>query len=857
MTAVHAGLKRPFAQMQDPELGFPSWSSLNSPDQPGYERDQVSTLDVQRDLAQEQATASFATSGQTQPFEPDSSIVLIGIRGVGKSSLAVITAGAYRRRIVEFESAFQQAAGSSQTAFRKLHGAVSYQARHADVLQHVLTTNANGKIIVCNFTDIEGQGAEILRKYAESHPVVHIRRDCAGIQAYLRQWPRERIKMLLQSSQCLLQQCTNYDFFNLTDASSTGNLPISNSSHEHGSHRSAAGSRFLTLKRVERDFLKMLRNILGDHQRAPSHHSAYPLSEIPVELRSFTYSSRVAIQDILAGAHDLDDIQIGADALELVVDDSEVTIQHAVDDEPIAKAFAILRKSTILPLILTVEYDDLRLLTAKGPESTLLERCLRLGPEFLSLNLKLPDSRLRGLSTLKGNTRLIGVLDLPKRPTDGWSDPQWQTTLERAKALGCSVLRLRMPAESQEDNFAAQTLRQALEPLANGIKIAVYCSGERGRTSWCYNKVLTPVQPSGFGEALAQALSGKAMLTSTALTKALFATFVQESMRFLIYGANTGFSLSPAMHNAAYKVCGMPHNYDTYSSATLDDLMRIAKVPTFGGAAITQPFKRQIVQKLDGMSRHAQVIGAINTMIPLRRMAADGGFPDELDIISQRNMRGTVKALYGDNTDWIGIRACIRKGLSPANTVRPETTGLVCGAGGMARAAIYAMLSLGVQNVFIGNRTLANARGLAKHYNDMLKAGVIAGIQADEATIHTIDSFDSEWPQGFRPPTMIVVSIPAQPADGSAPPNFTIPCNWLNSPTGGVVVELAYRPVITPVVRQISTMADKGYILMDGFDMLPEQAFAQFELFTGRRAPRRVMRQEAMKRYRQEQKSLE
>ncbi|KAK3116290.1 hypothetical protein LTR53_003480 [Teratosphaeriaceae sp. CCFEE 6253] len=313
------------------------------------------------------------------------------------------------------------------------------------------------------------------------------------------------------------------------------------------------------------------------------------------------------------------------------------------------------------------------------------------------------------------------------------------------------------------------------------------------------------------------------------------------------------------MHNAAYEACGMPHSYGTHSSSTLDDLKRHAHEPDFGGAAVVQPYKTSILPLLTGLSPHAKVIGSVNTILPIRELADDGGAPDQLGMLRQANRRGVVKALYGDNTDWIGIRAVLRRGLSPANTVRPQSTALICGAGGQARSAIYAMLSLGVQLIFICNRTIANARTVANHYNKLIASNSISVLCLEDTAhcqVRVLESFTSPWPKDYRQPSMIVSSIPTQAADGS-PINFTLPEAWLGSPTGGILIELAYRPMVTPIVTQMRAQAHKGWIFMDGFDVLPEQAFAQFELFTGRRAPRKLMRDEVLKKYREEQRHLQ
>lgn len=123
----------------------------------------------------------------------------------------------------------------------------------------------------------------------------------------------------------------------------------------------------------------------------------------------------------------------------------------------------------------------------------------------------------------------------------------------------------------------------------------------------------------------------------------------------------------------------------------------------------------------------------------------------------------------------------------------------------MARAAIYAMISLGVQNIFVCNRTKGNAEELAEHYNRLIRANGIAELSPSNAantTVTALDSFQAEWPKNMRHPTMVVSTIPTQTLDGM-PTNFTLPKEWLGSRTGGVVVEVSSSEPISLTIANV------------------------------------------------------
>lgn len=837
MPSATAGTKRTFAAMREVEGDSAPSSARSSP----------------RSRALTPAAPSSPGDGR-RIFDSRASIVLVGIPGVGKSTLSLMAAAACQRRIVDIENLFHQATGLSMTDYQKQFGGSNRNLRHAEVLYNALQTFEKGAIIVCNgIYRLDAKSQAVLHEFAKTHPVIHVLRDSNSVYQYLDTAEETKLQHVLAVSTPSFRRCSNYEFYNLDETRA-------NHHSVTPAHQNSVPA-FLTLKRAERTFFKFLSLILSSQNThgkvqsvtPPLEPGHFPLSYLATEQRSYTCAVQVLLSDVVHETVDIEELEFGCDAFELVVDPEQLTLERAED---ITKSVFKVRRSTVIPIICHVMPISTNPKYQKAAYLANVRHGLRMAPEFATIDLSLDESLIMAIVLSRGSTKIIGHLHSAR----DWYDPFWIEKYDMAMQLGCSVVRFTRPAKFMDDNAAIQSFRNTIFAKPRRIPLICYNTGRAGRRSACFNQVLTPVVPQAFMrdtqfQERVEDNPETSWLTVQEATHILYASFTYDPMEFFVLGATAGYSLSPAIHNAAYKTCGMPHHFDRIQTKSfkpsLDELIRKSN---FGGTAISKPFKIEAISLAHSVSVHARAIGAINTLIPVRHLNENGSVPDadDVELFQERNQAGPIKALYGDNTDWIGIRSCIRRSLSPANAVRPTTCALIIGAGGMARAAIYAFLQLGVKNIVVFNRTLDNAKTLVAHFEKLTSSPSAARlfpsyVQASQPHYEILESRDDPWPEPLRSPTIIVSGIPADPIDDIPAPDFTLPAQWMQSPTGGVVVELTYRSLNTPLMKQIREMTSSSWVCMDGLDLLPEQAFAQFELFTGRRAPRKIMREEVLR----------
>ncbi len=259
---------------------------------------------------------------------------------------------------------------------------------------------------------------------------------------------------------------------------------------------------------------------------------------------------------------------------------------------------------------------------------------------------------------------------------------------------------------------------------------------------------------------------------------------------FGVLGDPVSHSLSPVMHNAAFKAMEMECEYHAFrvSRENLEKALHGALALGFGGLNLTIPLKEKALEIVQP-SELSRQIGAVNTV-------------------------DFKKNIAGHNTDGIGAKMA----LSSSGVKIKGKKVLLLGAGGAARAIAFQLAKDGA-NVTIANRTLERAEALA---NDVIKVGKsqASGYEDLNDRIHDSDILINSTSVGMYPKVSETI----------------VTSDMMHKDLA--VFDIVYNPLNTLLLKEAKKA---GATTIDGVKMLVFQGAESFKIWTGRTPPVDVM----------------
>lgn len=406
--------------------------------------------------------------------------------------------------------------------------------------------------------------------------------------------------------------------------------------------------------------------------------------------------------------------------------------------------------------------------------SSLME-AIALGAEYVDIEY----DAVGRLGDRLGTRIIVSYHDFERTPKD------LRSIAQSLLGTGADVIKIATYINDITENFR---LRQVAAGL--GIPTIVIGMGSKG--------VMSRILSKKFGSLLTYAAltrkgaSAPGQLTVSELDQLYgFRRNAADAKVFGVIANPVAHSISPHIHNAAFRKTGMNAVYVPLEVDALGPFLEGCGVLDFGGFSVTIPHKEAALRLVDEVDDATGRIGAVNTI------AVRGG------------------RLVGTNTDCTAAVEAIRSGLLPGEELAGKRA-LLLGAGGAARAMAFGLVGEGVK-VTIANRTFERAERLAdeagcSHVKWEERAGVNADIIANSTSL------------GMHP-AVDVTPMPASALRG-----------------GQVVFDAVYNPRET---RLIAEAREAGCSVVDGLEMFVAQAVAQFEFWTGQAAPAKVMRDAA------------
>lgn len=270
-------------------------------------------------------------------------------------------------------------------------------------------------------------------------------------------------------------------------------------------------------------------------------------------------------------------------------------------------------------------------------------------------------------------------------------------------------------------------------------------------------------------------------------------------IRLGLIGYPVSHSLSPKIQNAALKACGVEGEYSLYpihpeDTKGLNNLLARVRSGEITGLNVTIPHKQNVIPLLDELTPTAKAIGAVN-------------------VIYLRDRK-----LIGDNTDAQGFLSDLKRFLTTETRKHGDLNALVLGAGGSARAVVFALVNDGWK-VTIAARRVEQAQHLASSFPN--RQFQIINYELSLFQLSNFQLIVNTTPIGMTP------NIDQSPL----PQNISIP-------NGTKIYDLVYNPRETRLVKDARS---QGLQATTGLGMLIEQAALAFELWTGNTPPRQLL----------------
>jgi shikimate dehydrogenase len=260
-------------------------------------------------------------------------------------------------------------------------------------------------------------------------------------------------------------------------------------------------------------------------------------------------------------------------------------------------------------------------------------------------------------------------------------------------------------------------------------------------------------------------------------------------------------SLSPVMHNAAIAHLGVDYVYLPFPVKTADLGVAIGGFNAIGlqGFSVTIPHKQAILSVLSEVSAVAKVVGAVNTV-----WRTDSGWSG-----TNTDVEGFIAPLEAYNRNW------------------SQTTPLILGHGGAARAVVVGLTQLGCTEIHIVGR---DVQKLSQFQQSWVNAPLPITINVHRweqlpELISQADLVVNTTPVGMYP------NVDQSPIDAAAMQKLK---------EGAIAYDLIYTPNPTQFLQQAQ---QQGAITIDGLEMLVQQGAAALKIWLEQTPPVDIMRQ--------------